>query len=215
MTVTAKICGINDAVAMVAAVEAGASHVGLVFYPPSPRSVTPSEAAGLTAVAGTRVVRTGLFVDPDDALIDGVLAEVPLDLLQLHGAETPERVRALRARTGRKVMKVIRVGGAADIDGTKAYLDVADWLMFDALPPKDMKNALPGGNALAFEWALLAGRAWPLPWMLAGGLTADNVAEAVRLSGARVVDTSSGVEDAPGRKNPDKIRAFLAAVAAL
>jgi phosphoribosylanthranilate isomerase len=215
MTVTAKICGINDATAMAAAVEAGASHVGLVFYPPSPRSVTPAKAAELAAVAGTRVVRTGLFVDPDDALIDGVLAAVPLDLLQLHGAEAPERVRALRARTGRKVMKVIRVGGAADIDGAKAYLDVADWLMFDALPPKDMKNALPGGNALAFEWALLAGRAWPLPWMLAGGLTADNVAEAVRLSGARVVDTSSGVEDAPGRKNPDKIRAFLAAVAAL
>lgn len=215
MTVTAKICGINDAAAMAAAVEAGASHVGLVFYPPSPRSVTPAKAAELTAVAGTRVVRTGLFVDPEDAMIDGVLADVPLDLLQLHGRETPERVRALRARTGRRVMKVIRVGGAADIDGARAYLDVADWLMFDALPPKDMKNALPGGNALAFEWALLAGRAWPLPWMLAGGLTAGNVAEAVRLSGARVVDTSSGVEDAPGRKNPDKIRAFLAAVAAL
>ena len=112
-------------------------------------------------------------------------------------------------------MKAIRVATAADVDGAKTYLDAADWLMFDALPPKDMKNALPGGNALAFEWTLLSGRRWPLPWMLAGGINLDNVAEAVRLSGARIVDTSSGVEDAPGRKNPDKIRAFLAAVATL
>jgi phosphoribosylanthranilate isomerase len=215
MTVTAKICGINDAEAMATAVEGGASHVGLVFYPPSPRSVTPAQAAALAAVAGTGVVRTGLFVDPDDALIDDVLSAVPLDLLQLHGTETPDRVRALRARTGRQVMKAIRVGGAKDIDGAKDYVDVADWLMFDALPPKDMTNALPGGNALAFEWKLLSGRRWPRPWMLAGGINVGNVAEAVRLSGARVVDTSSGVEDAPGRKNLDKIKAFLAAVAAL
>jgi phosphoribosylanthranilate isomerase len=215
MTVTAKICGINDARAMSAAVEGGASHVGLVFYPPSPRSVTPAAAAALAAVAGTRAVRTGLFVDPDDALIDTVLAEVPLDLLQLHGKESPQRVAALRRRAGRPVMKAIRVGGKADIDGAAAYLDAADWLMFDALPPRDMKNALPGGNAVAFDWTLLAGRAWPLPWMLAGGITIGNVADAVRQSGARVVDTSSGVEDAPGRKSPDKIRAFLAAVSAL
>ena len=177
--------------------------------------MTPPQAAALAAVAGTRAVRTGLFVDPEDALIDEVLSAVPLDLLQLHGKETPERVRALRARTGRPVMKAIRVATAADVDGAKAYLDAADWLMFDALPPKDMKNALPGGNALAFEWTLLSGRRWPLPWMLAGGINLDNVAEAVRLSGARIVDTSSGVEDAPGRKNPDKIRAFLSAVATL
>jgi len=215
MTVTAKICGINDPVAMETAVTAGASHVGLVFFPPSPRAVTAEQAAALAAIAGTTVIRTGLFVDPDDAALDAVLDRVPLDLLQLHGKETPARVAAIKARTGRKVMKVIRVGGADDIDGANAYLKVADWLMFDALPPKDMKNALPGGNAVAFDWRLLSDRKWPLPWMLAGGLTVDNVAEAVRLSGARVVDTSSGVEDAPGRKNPDKIRAFLAAVSAL
>jgi phosphoribosylanthranilate isomerase len=215
MTVTAKICGINDPVAMRTAVEAGASHVGLVFYPPSPRAVTPEQAATLAPVAAGKAVVTGLFVDPDDVLIDRVLARAPLDLLQLHGAETPERVAALKKRTGRKVMKVIRVGGAADIGRARDYLDVADWLMFDALPPKDMKNALPGGNAIAFDWTLLAGRDWPLPWMLAGGLTVENVAVAVRQSGARTVDTSSGVEDAPGRKNPEKIRAFLAAVSAL
>lgn len=215
MTVTAKICGINDPVAMATAVEAGASHVGLVFYPPSPRSVTPDQAAELARIAGTGVVRTGLFVDPDDALIDAVLDRVPLDLLQLHGGESPDRVAALKDRIGRKVMKAIRVAGAADLDGADAFLGIADWLMFDALPPKDMKNALPGGNAVAFDWTLLAGRDWPLPWMLAGGINIDNVADAVRQSGAQVVDTSSGVEDAPGRKNPEKIRAFLAAVSAL
>lgn len=215
MTVTAKICGINDPVAMETAVTAGASHVGLVFYPPSPRAVTADQAAALAAVAGTKAVRTGLFVDPEDAFLDGIVKRVPLELLQLHGRESPERVAAIKARTGRLVMKVIRIGDAGDIDGANAYLEVADWLMFDALPPKDMKNALPGGNALPFDWTLLSGREWPLPWMLAGGLTVNNVAEAVRLSGARTVDTSSGVEDAPGRKNPGKIKAFLAAVAAL
>lgn len=215
MTVTAKICGINDPIAMETAVEAGASHVGLVFYPPSPRAVSPEQAAELAQIAGAGVIRTGLFVDPDDRLIDQVLDRVPLDLLQLHGKESTARVADLKRRTGRKIMKVIRVGSAADIDNAEAFVELADWLMFDALPPKDMKNALPGGNAVAFDWTLLSGRCWPLPWMLAGGLTADNVAEAVRLSGAPVVDTSSGVEDAPGRKNPEKIRAFLAAVSAL
>lgn len=215
MTVTAKICGINDPVAMATAVEGGASHVGLVFYPPSPRSVTPEQAADLAQIAGSGVMRTGLFVDPDDVLIDTVLARVPLDLLQLHGSESPDRVAELKDRTGRKVMKAISIGKAADIDSAQAYVDIADWLMFDAQPPKDMKNALPGGNAVAFDWTLLAGRDWPLPWMLAGGINIDNVAAAVRQSGAQVVDTSSGVEDAPGRKNPEKIRAFLAAVSAL
>ena len=215
MTVGAKICGINSRAALEAAVAGGAEFVGFIFYPPSPRSVTPAEAAALAAIAGTRAVRTGLFVDPDDRLIDGVLADVPLDLIQLHGKESPERVRSLRRRTGRLVKKALRSGSAADGGAAEAYLEAADWLMFDALPPETMKNALPGGNAVAFDWALLSGRAWPLPWMLAGGINSNNVADAVRLSGARVVDTSSGVEDAPGRKNPDKIKAFLDAVAAL
>jgi phosphoribosylanthranilate isomerase len=215
MTVTAKICGINDPVAMETAVAGGASHVGLVFYPPSPRAVNAAQAAALAGIAAGKATRTGLFVDPDNRLIDDVLARVPLELLQLHGRETPARVAALKERTGCKVMKAIRVGAADDIESAADYLAVADWLMFDALPPSDMKNALPGGNAVSFDWTLLAGRDWPLPWMLAGGLTVDNVADAVRLSGARVVDTSSGVEDAPGRKNPEKIRTFLAAVSAL
>jgi len=218
MTVSAKICGINDAPALTAAVDGGASHVGFVFYPPSPRALTPDGAAvlaGMVDSAGRRVTRTGLFVDPDDDLIDTVVGRVPLELLQLHGNETPERVAALKRRSGRLVMKVIRIGAAADIDRAADFVDVADWLMFDALAPKSMAGALPGGNALSFDWRLLAGRDWPLPWMLAGGLTADNVAEAVRMSDARVVDTSSGVEDSPGKKNPALIREFLATVAAL
>ncbi len=200
---------------MAAAISAGASHVGLNFYRPSPRYVTPAAAAALAAIVPGDIATVGLFVDADDALIDAVLAAAPLDLLQLHGAESPARVAALKARTGADVMKVIPVAGESDIAAAESYFDAADWLLFDAKPPKDMTNALPGGNALSFEWRLLKGREWPLPWMLAGGLNAGNVGEAVRLSGASVLDTSSGVEDAPGRKNPDKIRAFLAAVAAL
>ena len=214
MTVRAKICGLNDAAAVHAAVEGGAAFIGLVFYPPSPRAVTPAQAAELAAPVPTGVGKVGLFVDATDDEIDAVLASAPLDMLQLHGGESPERVARLRERTGLEVMKVIKVAAAADLDPVPDWYDAADWLMFDARPPKDMKNALPGGNALAFDWLLLKDREFPLPWMLAGGLDAGNVAEAVRLSGTRYVDTSSGVEDSPGVKNPEKIRQFLKAVAA-
>jgi phosphoribosylanthranilate isomerase len=213
MTVRAKICGLNDPVAVRAAVDGGAAFIGLVFYPPSPRAVTPDEAAALAALAPAGVGKVGLFVDAGDATIDAVLASVPLDMLQLHGGESPERVAGLRARTGLKVMKVIKVAGAADLESAPDWYDVADWLMFDARPPRDMKNALPGGNALVFDWLLLKDWEFPLPWMLAGGLDAGNVAEAVRLSDARYVDISSGVEDKPGVKSPEKIRQFLKAVA--
>ena len=215
MPVRAKICGINDAAAMRAAVSSGASHVGLVFYARSPRHVTPAEAAALAALVPGTIVKVGLFVDAHDDEIDAVLAATPLDLLQLHGREPPARVAALKARTGVDVMKAISVATEGDLAAADAYFDAADWLMFDAKPPKDMANALPGGNAVSFEWRWLKDREWPLPWMLAGGLNAGNVAQAARLAGASVLDTSSGVEDAPGRKNPDKIRAFLASVAAL
>jgi len=215
MTVEAKICGINDPAAMAAAIDGGAAYVGLVFYPPSPRALSPLAAAELAAPVPVSVKTVGLFVDADDADIDAVLEAVPLDVLQLHGKETPERAAALKARTGREVMKAISIAEAADVDRARAYEAAVDRLLFDAKPPKDMENALPGGNALRFDWALLQGRAWAVPWMLAGGLTAQNVAEAVRRTGAVAVDTSSGVEDAPGRKNPRKIRAFLDAVAAL
>ena len=215
MAVAAKICGINDPVAMRTAVDGGASHVGLVFYPLSPRAVTPVQAAELARKVPETVSRVGLFVDPTDTEIDAVLAEAPLELLQLHGNEAPTRVAEIRRRTGLMTMKVISVADESDFACANAYLDVADWLMFDAKPPKDMANALPGGNALSFEWRLLSGRSWNLPWMLAGGLDVGNVGDAVYLSGAAVVDTSSGVEDAKGKKNPEKIRAFLDAVSSL
>lgn len=215
MTVTAKICGINDPEAMRAAIAGGASHVGLVFYPPSPRAVNPGEAMALSAVVPERVQKVGLFVDPEDDQIDKTLFVVKLDMLQLHGDETPDRVRDLKARTGKKVMKVIKVSEPEDLVRAEAYVRIADALMFDAKPPKGMKDALPGGNAVSFDWRILSGRKWPLPWMLAGGLTKDNVATAVELSGARIVDTSSGVEDVPGHKNVNKIAEFLRAVAGI
>ena len=215
MTVTAKICGINDANAMRAAIDGGATHVGLVFYAPSPRSLDPVAAADLAELVPDRITRVGLFVDPTDAEIEAVLDKAALDMLQLHGHETPARVAALKRRTGLDVMKVIKVAGPGDLAAADDYLEVADWLMFDAKAPADLAGALPGGNAVIFDWTLLGGKEWKLPWMLAGGLNAANVAEAVRLSGAPTVDTSSGVEFAPGRKNPGKIKAFLDAVAAL
>lgn len=215
MTVRAKICGLSDADSVRAAVEGGAAFVGFVFYPPSPRAITPDKVAKLAALVPASVGRVGLFVDADDDEIDAVVARDALDMLQLHGAESPERVSELRARTGLRVMKAVSVAAASDIERATGYYGSANWLMFDAKPPKDMSGALPGGNALAFDWLLLKGWEFPLPWMLAGGLDASNVAEAVRLSGARFVDTSSGVEDSPGVKNPDRIREFLEAVAKL
>ncbi len=209
--VDAKICGINDATAMRTAVAAGARFVGLVFYPPSPRSLEPGAAAELAALVPDGITRVGLFVDPEDTYVDAVLAEVALDMLQLHGSETPGRCRELRARTGLPVMKAIKVSTRADIDAADAYIGSVDWLMFDAKAPADLENALPGGNALAFDWTLLANAQFSVPWMLAGGLNPENVMEAVRESGAGVVDVSSGVENAPGRKDPARIEAFLSA----
>lgn len=214
MTVRAKICGLNDSASVHAALDGGAAFIGFVFYPPSPRAVSPDQAAELATLAPAGVGKVGLFVDAGDDEIDAALARMSLDMLQLHGTESPERVAALRQHTGLKVMKVIKVAGPGDLEAAPDWYKVADWLMFDARPPKDMKNALPGGNALAFDWLLLKDWEFPLPWMLAGGLNAGNVAEAVRLSGARYLDTSSGVEDGPGVKNPGKIRQFLKAVAA-
>jgi phosphoribosylanthranilate isomerase len=215
VSVAAKICGINSPNALKAAVAGGAAFLGFVFYPPSPRALTPRAAATLVEKAPSGVPTVGVFVDPDDATLAATLDAVPLGLLQLHGAETPARVAAIKQRFGRPVIKAIKVGGAQDLAAADAFLDVADWLMFDARPPSDRAGALPGGNALAFDWRLIAGRRWKLPWFLSGGLTADNVAEAVAISGARYVDVSSGVESAPGVKDPAKIAAFLAAVRAL
>ena len=212
MTVEAKICGLSTPETLDAAVEAGADFVGFVTFPRSPRHV---ESLDLLKALGERVpptvVRVGLFVDPDDALIDARLATGAIDMLQLHGAETPERLAALKARTGKLVMKAIKVAEPADVErGIAAYAGVADRLMFDAAD-----GTLPGGNAKAFDWTILSGRTVPLPWFLAGGLTPANVAEAVRVTGARAVDVSSGVEATRGVKSTELIRAFLGAVRVL
>lgn len=208
MTITVKICGITTAEAAEAA--GAADLVGFVFYPPSPRAVSPAQAAELSALLPKGVRRVGLFVDPTEAVIAETLALAPLDLLQLHGRETPDRVAALRARFGCQMMKAIKVASAADIDGSQAFAGAADWLLFDA-PPPNRPGALPGGNAVSFDWSLLKGRRIPLPWLLSGGLDPTNVRAAIAATGAPGVDVSSGVEDRPGLKSPDKIRAFIAA----
>ncbi|MEE8333662.1 MAG: phosphoribosylanthranilate isomerase [Alphaproteobacteria bacterium] len=215
MTVEAKICGLNTPESVTAAVEGGAAYVGFVFYPPSPRAVDADQAAALARLVPEGVARVGLFVDMGDAAMEAILGPVPLDLLQLHGAETPERVAAIRQRTGIPVMKAVRIAGAGDVAEAARFASACDRILFDAKPPADMKGALPGGNALAFDWRLIAGQAWSVPWMLSGGLDAGNVAEAVRVSGARAVDVSSGVETRPGVKDVARIGAFLDAVRTL
>jgi phosphoribosylanthranilate isomerase len=209
MSVAAKICGLKTPEAVAAAVDGGAALVGFVFYGRSPRLVDPATAKRLAARVPGSVRKVGLIVDESDERIAEILAGCDLDLLQLHGAETPERVAAIRARFGKQVIKVISVSASADLDRAASYEDVADYLMFDAKPPRSMTTALPGGNALSFDWTLLAGRSFRLPWLLAGGLTPDNLVDAARISGAPMVDVSSGVEDRPGEKNLSKIKAFL------
>ncbi len=212
MSVEAKICGLTTPEAIYAAARGGARWVGFVTYPRSPRHVGSVELlAALGKCVPPGVGRVGLFVDPDDALLDERLASGAIDLLQLQGGEKPDRVAGIKARTGRPVMKVIKVAEAADIvRGIADFGSVADRLMFEAAG-----GTLPGGNARAFDWTLLSGRTVPLPWFLAGGLTADNVAEAVRVTGARTVDVSSGVESSRGVKSLALIGAFLDRVKAL
>ncbi len=215
MTIEVKICGIKTAQAAAAAVNGGADYIGLNFYPHSPRALSPKQAHALAAQIPARVKKVALVVDADDATLGEICAAVPLDLLQLHGNESPERVARIKALFGLPVMKTVKVADAGDINAAQAYGLIADRLLFDAKAPSSMKGALPGGNALVFDWTLLAGRSWPVPWMLAGGLHAGNLAAAVHASHARAVDVASGVEDKPGVKNPAKIQAFLDAARAL
>jgi phosphoribosylanthranilate isomerase len=215
MSVKTKICGLNHPAAVAAAVAGGASHLGFNFYPPSPRSIDPLKAASLAAGVPAGIVKVGLFVDASDEEIARTLAEAKLDMLQLHGDETPRRVKDVRRKFGKPVMKALRVASAADIAAADEYVPAVDWLLFDAKPPPEMKNALPGGNALSFDWSLIAGRGWSKPWMLSGGLNAGNLAEAIRVTRAQTVDVASGVEESPGRKSPEKIAAFLKLAASL
>jgi phosphoribosylanthranilate isomerase len=214
MPIAVKICGLSTAAAVEAAVAGGARWVGFNFYPPSPRAVTPQQAAALCALVPPQVRRVGLFVDADAAAIDAALAAAPLELLQFHGRESAERVAEARVRFGREVIKAVPLAGPEDIAAAGRYEDVADLLLFDAKPPR-RADALPGGNGLAFDWSLLVGTQWRRPWMLSGGLNVALLPEAVRISGSAAVDVSSGVETRPGMKNIAKIREFLAVAGAL
>lgn len=207
--VRVKICGLTKVADMQAVVAAQAAYVGLNFFPRSPRYVTVQIARAIALEAPPGLARVGLFVDADDALLEAVLAEVPLDFLQLHGEESPERMSDLRRRFGLPLIKAVGVADETDLPLLERYGRLADMLLVDAKPPRGA--SLPGGNGLAFDWRLIAGRRWPCPWMLAGGLTVENVALAVQMTGARQVDVSSGVESAPGVKDAAKIAAFVAA----
>jgi phosphoribosylanthranilate isomerase len=216
VSITVKICGINDAAGFDAAAEAGADMVGFVFFPASPRAVTLEAAAALSARRQGGPLRVGLFVDADDATLAATLAALTLDMLQLHGEEGPDRVASIRARFGVAVMKAVGVATRAEVaEATARFAPVADRLLFDAKPPPaGTPGALPGGNAAAFDWSIMQGAAVPVPWLLAGGLTPGNVAEAISTAAAPGVDVSSGVERARGVKDPALIRAFVTAAKA-
>ncbi len=204
-----KICGLKDCADVEAAAQAGARYIGLNFFPKSPRYVSPAQAADLAVVTPFGVAKVALVVNATDAEIDEIITNVPLDILQLHGAETPGRVAEIRARIGLPVMKAIGVADHADIAQISDYEAVADQILVDAKPPKNA--VLPGGNGLSFDWRLISGRKWQRPWMLAGGLVPNNVAEAIRLTGAQQVDVSSGVESTKGVKDVALIKAFIEA----
>lgn len=211
MSVSIKFCGLSRVEDVVAAADAGARYVGFVFFPKSPRNVTPDEARLLAVEVPVGVAKVALVVDADDAFLDEITSKVPLDILQLHGKESPERVAQIKARYGLPVMKAVGIADAEDLPQLDVYAQVADQILVDAKPPKT--GALPGGNGLAFDWRLIANRRWPVPWILAGGLTPENVALAVQMTSARQVDLSSGVESSVGVKDAGLMRAFAQSLA--
>lgn len=206
----AKICGLTTPETLDAALTGGAAFVGAVIFPKSPRHIAPLHAATLFDRARGKAKVVAVTVDADDALLTEIALILKPDLIQLHGAETPKRAAQVRILTGAGIIRALSVRAAQDIDAASAWEPVVDHLMFDAKPPEG--SALPGGVGASFDWTLLAGRSFAAPWFLAGGLTPANVAEAARISGAPLVDVSSGVESAPGVKDPTLIAAFLAAV---
>lgn len=207
-----KICGLGTAADIDACAKAGAAYVGFVFFPKSPRHLSLETAQTLALQVPVGIAKVALTVNADDAALDQLFEQVPLDMLQLHGSETPERVAEIRARFGLPVMKAVGVADESDLPVLQDYAQAADQLLIDAKPPKH--SDLPGGNGLSFDWRLIVGRRWSVPWMLAGGLTPDNVAEAIKLTGTSQVDVSSGVESAPGIKDAARIAAFVAATKA-
>lgn len=212
MAIDVKICGLSDHQAMDAAIQGGARYVGFMFYPPSPRAVTPEQAIELGETVPPDRIKVGVMVDPDDEQIQQVLPAV--DAIQLHGKETPERIRAIKQATGKLIIKSFSLGEPSDLLPLKAFAKVTDMILFDAKPPKSEGN-LPGGNGLRFDWRLLDGLTLDRPWLLAGGLDVHNLADAVRLCGAGAVDVSSGVEASLGVKDNAKILDFLRLAAKL
>lgn len=211
--VNAKICGLSTPETVGAAIRHGASHVGFVFFPKSPRNLDAAQAAALVALVPPHVAKVGVFVDPDDALIDQAIGIGGIDTLQLHGKEAPERLAAIRARhPDIALWKAIPVRTRADLAAAKAHAGIADLILYDAKTPE---GTLPGGMGLRFDWTLLDGFAHPQRWALSGGIDAGNVERAQAVTGARLIDVSSGVETGPGIKAVDKIAAFLQRVASL
>ena len=214
MTISVKICGLTDTKAIQAVITAKADYAGFVYFPASPRHIGVHEAANLKIRLPARIQSVSVLVDPDDALLAEVYNVFKPDFVQLHGSETSERLRDIRHRfPALKIIKALKISNSDDVAQAGHYASSADMLMFDTKPPllplpSGEGTYLPGGNGLAFDWALLKGREFPLPWMLSGGLCVDNVAEAVRQTGAKIVDVSSGVESAPGVKDPALIHAF-------
>jgi phosphoribosylanthranilate isomerase len=192
-----------------AAVDAGAAYIGFMFFEKSPRNVTIAQARDLATHVPAGIARVAVTVNANDELLDQITQTVGLDMLQLHGRETPDRVSQIKDRFGLPVMKAVGIADETDLPALHDYARIADQLLVETKAPKGAK--LPGGNGVAFDWRLIAGRRWPVPWMLAGGLNPENVAEAIRLTGARQVDVSSGVETAPGVKDSDLITTFTAA----
>lgn len=204
-----KICGIKDHVNLQAACDAGADFIGFVFYPPSPRDIAPVQAADLIRQIKTGIKAVGLFVDPSDADLDTVLEKTPLDMIQLHGAETPARVQEIKQRAGLKIIKAIPVRNAQDVQAAYAYEDRADWLLFDAKP---VGETLPGGTGKRFDWSYVKDKNFKKPWMLSGGLDENTVKQALNMLVPDAVDVSSGVESQRGQKDPQKITNFIKAV---
>ena len=214
MPVAVKTCGLSDRAAVDAALAGGARFLGFVFFPPSPRDVAPGRAAALSAGLPDGIATVGVMVEPDDDFLDAILSEMRLDYIQLHGNESPVRAEDVRARTGCRIIKAISVSQVSDIARADDYGESADLILFDAKAKAD--DTRPGGNARTFDWRLFETAPPPSTgWLLSGGLDAENVREAIRVTGARAVDVSSGIESAPGRKDPAKISAFLAAAAAV
>ncbi|MBH69147.1 MAG: phosphoribosylanthranilate isomerase [Rhodospirillaceae bacterium] len=200
-----KICGLTEREAIAAAVRHGVSHLGFIFYPPSPRAITPETAAEITAGISEDVKIVAVLVDPSDENISRVITHLSPHILQLHGSETPERVVDIKNKFNTRIMKAIKVSNAEDIQFSKEYDKAVDLVLFDALPPSNNIDALPGGNGIPFNWTLLNSTIHATPWFLSGGINISNVKEAVRITGAKAIDISSGVEDKPGSKSVKKI----------